>query len=42
MLFISDMQCTLGGKEVNTLLSLIGHPLELFEDYRYADSQDFL
>lgn len=26
---------------VNTLLSVIGHPFELFEDYRYAESQDF-
>lgn len=45
MLIILDIQGILWAKIfntlINTLLAVISHPFELFEDYRYAESQDF-
>lgn len=45
MLIILDVQGILWAKIfntlINTLLAVISQPFELFEDYRYAESQDF-
>lgn len=43
MLIILDIQGILWAKIfntlINTLLAVISHPFELFEDYRYAESR---